>query len=194
MIAALQQVIANNWGQVADGDPCDASSLSLTKFCQRIVQEHTKVLFYVTHKDEPLCILKIMRSPAYNEKLKKEAAAQKELHAHGLRVTPKVLFEDTVDGSYVYAENIVSGSPISRRVGEQKEEEIVSVIQEFPTYGPLSSKELYAVFEKHNSNDNEHYNSLLATLGSHDVELSRGLTHSDLGVQTFCVMERIYTS
>ena len=115
MIDTLQNIVLANWHTLPPSDSLpDRNSLLFTKFCQRIVQPHTKILFLVTYHGEPVCILKIMRSTKFNEKLKREKIAQTVApSSHHLRA-PRVFFDGYAGGFYVYAEEVAEGVPISR--------------------------------------------------------------------------------
>lgn len=181
MIDALEQKIKTHWAVFRTGDGSPVAKLCFTKFCQRIVQEHTKVLFLVTYKDKPLCVLKIMRSNSFNEKLKKEATAQKELLGEGVSTISNVLFEDNIDGRYLYAEEVVDGVPLSKKQAFKKEKEIVELIASFPSSGEITITAAAEIFEKHLPEGDERVTQLLQELQSTPVVLKTGLTHSDFG-------------
>lgn len=181
MIDTLRDIIHRNWKNLDQTEPFDPGGLSFTKFCQRIVGEHTKVLFYVTYNKKPLCLLKIMRSAAFNQKLKNEAHAQKTLLHIEPTIVSRIYFEDTVDDLYVYSEEIVPGLPISRARAKQKEEEIVSHVTKFPVYGEVGSHEVAGILEAQLPRDNTNVAVLLQCLQEKEVVLKKGLTHSDFG-------------
>lgn len=181
MINELRESVVRNWSCLKQDDGCNVDELSFTKFCQRIVCENTKVLFLVTYKGNPLCIIKVMRNIRFNEKLKNEARAQKTIFSLNMSAVPRVYFEDMVGNLFIYGEEVISGLPISRRLALKKEREIIEIVKSFPVDGEISSRITAKVFDAHFHEKDDRIRRLIEHLYKSDVVLKKGLTHSDLG-------------
>lgn len=163
------------------GDAPDARELLVTKFCQRIVQPHTKVLFLVTHKNNLLCVVKMMRSPIYDAQLQREKRAQEEAGVQKSVRAPRVYFEGSVAGRYVYAEEVVEGLPVSKQVALAQETELLDFIGSLPTEGSIEVREVVDRVAAHVPQEEKRVAELLGRLARTGATLQKGLTHGDLG-------------
>lgn len=125
-------------------DEINPTELQFTKFCQRIVGPHTKVLFLVTYRGRYVCIIKTVRYPEFNVNLQREKRAQGTARAVGLVRAPRIYFEGTVGERYVYAEEVIDGPPISKKKLMKRMPEIQAFASAFPKQGSISAKELHA--------------------------------------------------
>lgn len=181
MTEKILQLIEEKKDFLPTENPFSKDDVGITKLCQRIASDNTKVLFYVTHRQKPLCIIKIMRSAQYNENLKREGSFQEKLAGAGIDCVPKIYFEGMIDGVYVYAEQVIAGELVSKRIAKKKEEEVVRLIKSFPTYDAISSEDIADVFARHNDAEDNDISALVDLLRSKNVFLKKGLAHSDLG-------------
>lgn len=179
MINEIKTHIASNARHLGY-EHIDQDLLSFTKFCQRIVEEHTKVLFLVTYKGKELCIVKTVRDSSYNERLQNEADTQRELSTQGIQHVPSVLIEGKIKEVYFYAEPVASGVTPSRGRAKKLEKEILEFVASLPTAGTCSSSTVHKALEALTVED-EVLKHLIEMFGTYDVSLKRGVTHSDLG-------------
>lgn len=161
--------------------PRAAGELRVAKFCQRIAGPDTKILFLVTDEHGALCIVKTMRSSAHDEKLRREASAQRELAGAGIDSVPSVYFDGMIEGRYIYVEEAIDGMPVSRHTARAKEKEIVALVSRFPVHGSMSSPDIAAILAGYAPEQDAHFAAALERLRSRNVTLKTGLTHSDLG-------------
>lgn len=182
MIDDFCALIASKWASLQQEGTCEESALQFTKFCQRVVQPHTKVLFFVTYKGRPLCVLKVMRSPKWNDKLRNEKEAQASVTPMAHVASPVVFFDAMLDGLYVYAEQpIAKGMPISRSTAIAYEREIVELISSFPRYGEIDANVLSNLLVPYIPENEPTLPLPLETLRTSGAQLQTGFTHSDLG-------------
>jgi len=180
MIEKITKLIEKNWDSLPFKYPLNnKESLIVTKFCQRIVGQNTKVLFLVTCQEKPICIIKTIRDVRFNEKLKKEKEAQEKIKGSSVVVVPRVYFDGIMDGRYLYAEEVVLGKLISSRLAKKNEGEIVKMIQSFPVYGNISSKKLVDIFSECIPEEDSRLPVFIKYINGVDVVLKKGLTHSD---------------
>lgn len=159
----------------------DAAQFRITKMCQRIAGYDTKVLFFVSYMEKPICIVKTMRDASYNEKLQHEKISQEKLIQEGIDSVPRVYFDGMINGYYVYGEEVVEGKFISRRLARKKEKEIVGIIRSFPAYGDISAQEVGKIFLEYAPRGDESIAVLLEALLKSNATLKKGFTHSDFG-------------
>jgi hypothetical protein len=179
MMDELQALIVQKAGVF--GHPIHASALSFTKFCQRVAAPHTKVLFFVTHEGRPLCIVKMMRSASYNQKLQNEKNVQERACVGKTVRPPKVFFEGMVGDRYVYAEEIVEGIPLSIESASKYEADLIAYAAVLPQVGSIPSTELADVFARYAPEHDIPFTNALADLRSYTVLLPEGITHGDFG-------------
>lgn len=152
----------------------------LTKFCQRIVQRHTKVLFLITYKGEPICIIKTVRFAEYNERLKKEKTAQEYINQH-VKVATPIYAEGMFGARYFYAEEISLGNIISVRDALDLERKIVEKICLFPSSGSISTHSIAKALQEHAPEIDDELQSIIKHLKkSKEVLLKKGFSHGDL--------------
>lgn len=163
-----------------DAMPREAGELRITKFCQRIAGPDTKILFLLTDEAGPVCIVKTMRSPEHNERLRAEASAQRTLESAGCAVAPRFFCEGTVDGRYLYAEEAISGISLSRREARARERELIDIIKTFPARGSMSTDAIAFILGEYAPPD-QNFARALERLRRHGTAVQAGLTHSDLG-------------
>ncbi|MCL9972282.1 MAG: hypothetical protein NBV63_02650 [Candidatus Pacebacteria bacterium] len=182
MIDELSTLIEEQWVTYRRTDSYDQGALAFTKFCQRAVQPHTKVLYFVSYKRAPLCILKTVRAPEYNEHLKREATHQARAPKTNVLSAPTVFWVGEVRGRVVYAEEYIDALPVTVDDYRALMPEIAVFSNALPQYGTMQSDE-YAdriapylpkdpVLERH-----------LTTLRERKASLTLGLTHGDMGRQ-----------
>ncbi len=182
MINELRNIILNNWNTLphVGEDVPTADQLSITKFCQRIVQPHTKVLFLVTFQNKPVCLIKIMRAVRFNKKLEREKKSQQTIKPSGIVYIPQVYFDGYSNGLYFYAEEVIQGLPISRKVALKKEKELVHFSSSFPTYGEITASNLASIISEHLPTDSNQFLKFhLEQLHESPAILKKGFTHSD---------------
>lgn len=177
MIETITQLVRQKWN-ILPHSTLQMSSLHITKFCQRIVGENTKVLFLVTHENAALCIIKIMRSRSYDAMLRRESAAQQAVVSRG--IAPRVYFEADID-RYLYAEEVIEGSPISMWKARRRESDIIKAILALPRSGRVTTREIADAFPPHESGD-VRIAEYAAYLRARNLELERGHTHGDMGL------------
>jgi predicted Ser/Thr protein kinase len=180
MIEELKQLLHQNWISLGVKDA--PQKIRSTKFCQRLAGADTKVLFYVTNNGKPVCILKQMRNAQFNERLKKEAEAQKKLTTKGLNFIPKIYFEGVAERKYTYAEEIIEGRTLSMRAGLKHEAHIIEMVSSFPVGGSISSSQLTGLLNKYIPKKEGNIMPLMESLQKEEVVLTTGLTHGDLGL------------
>jgi len=143
----ILQLVEKNWHLLPTEHTLPGrDTLSATKFCQRIAARDTKVLFLITYQETPLCIVKVMRDTHFNNQLKREKGAQSNISSYPPIYVPRVYFYDTIDGYYVYAEEVVEGSVITKSKAQAFEKHIVSFVKSFPVYGEVPTQEVADIF------------------------------------------------
>jgi len=182
MINNITQLIEENWELLpADGPLSNTESLSFTKFCQRIVSHNTKVLFLVTYKNNPICIVKTVRDPVFNEKLKNEKRAQERFPKFGELHVPRVYFDGLIDGRYVYAEEAVTGSLISKNLARMMEGNIIKSLSSLPVYNNIKTEEISEILYRHTPREDENIQNLIECIRDKKLVLKKGFTHGDFG-------------
>ncbi len=167
----------------------EEGELGFTKFCQRIAGPDTKVLFFVTHKKKPLCIIKIMRENSFNWRLKQEAETQRRLSEKELNFVPEVYFDGEIDGRYFYAEQVIIGDPLTKHDAQKSEDLIIRTVESFPTSGAIQSLHLYKIFKQCNIAD-ENFKFLLGVFGDREITFKKGITHGDFGLPNLIKTEQ----
>ena len=177
-------IIEQSKTNVSFPDVGSGSGLSISKFCQRIAGPHTKVLFLVVHKQKPICIVKIVRSADYNERLKKEKEAQVRAATHltGISV-PRVYSDGYIGEHYVYAEEVVSGRVLSRKNAKDRVREVIRGIASIPKsrHCISTSHMIEVVRKKIPLIESAVINKSLSFLASTSQDLISAFSHSDLG-------------
>ena len=158
----------------------EQSDVRMTKFCQHIGGPDTKVLLFITYKNRPLCVAKVMRDVRFDEKLRREKNAQEEAYGADVRAGARVYGAGTILGRDAYLEEIVEGVPMSRHEAEVHEEEIVRAVATFPVQGQVSSRALAEAITSFVPTESPHLVPLLQFL-KHDTPLRTGLAHGDMG-------------
>mgnify|MGYP001558479707 FL=1 len=180
MIEHITQLIEKNWKYLPVAQiPCEKEAVFVTKFCQRIVGKDTKVLFLVTHKGTPVCVVKTTRDPDFNEKLRHEKESQEKVAVFGNISVPEVYFEAMVGGHCIYAEEVAQGKIIPKKTARKFEKKVVDFIAGFSSGGSMSSKELASIFLMFAPPDSTLITELARRIQSKDVLLKKGFTHSD---------------
>jgi len=177
---ALVICIQKHWSSYGRSDACDVAQLSFTKFCQRIVQPHTKVLYYVTYAGVPLCIIKIIRSPQYSTTLSRECVYQKQAPIVGVLSVPRVFWSDVIEGRFVYAEEVIDAMQISRDDFRALATDVVIFSKALPHEGQFYSHEFARMLRAHVPADPA-IERHIATLERLRIPLELGLTHGDMG-------------
>jgi len=180
MIENISQLIEKNWEALPVANALyKRDALCFTKFCQRIVGKDTKVLFLVTYNGILICIIKATRDARFNGKLRHEKKSQEKVATSGKISVPRVYFEAMVGGYYVYAEEVVQGKIIPKKVARKFEKDIVDFIASFSSGGSMSSKELASILSVFVPSDNVPITELIQHIQSKNVLLKKGFTHSD---------------
>jgi len=180
MIEKLRSILIANWHTLSHGSEMpEPEKLRVTKFCQRIVQPHTKVLFLITYKKQPLCIIKMMRGEAFNENLRIEKNAQQSVQSSGFILVPSVYFDGYIDRFYIYAEEVVEGVPPTKQAVAHNIKEIIQFIQQFPSYKTVATASIVSVLEQHIPEDSKHIKEHVDYLRKSDAVLKQGFTHGD---------------
>ena len=182
MIDELSALIEKHWSIYGRTEPYERYRISFTKFCQRVVQPHTKVLYFVTYREAPLCILKTVRGPEYNENLLREAKYQAAAPRTAVLSAPRVFWTDEVRGRAVYAEEYIDALPVSLHDYRALAPEIATFSAAMPQSGTIRSDEFadrIAPFVPEDPVLTRH----LATLRALKAPLQLGLSHGDMGRQ-----------
>jgi predicted Ser/Thr protein kinase len=182
MIDELTTLIEKHWTTYGRTDACERDALSFTKFCQRVVQPHTKVLYLVSYKRRPLCILKTVRAPEYSKNLLREATHQALAPKTNVLSAPIVFWTDEVNRRAVYAEEYIDALPVTLSEYRALLPEITTFAHALPHSGSVRSDEFAEriapylppdpVLQRH-----------LVTLRELKAPLALGLTHGDMGRQ-----------
>ena len=95
---------------------CSIKDISLSKFFHGDGKRSEKILFLVTVKGQPVCMLKMMRNIDLNDQLTKEYEAQgiagsKNIVAFRI---PKNLFKSSVLGFVITGEEVITGGVINK--------------------------------------------------------------------------------
>lgn len=181
MISKLRTYIESHWSAFGREDICDTEELSFTKFCQRIVHEHTKVLFLVTYKGESLCVIKVMRNAAHNADLKHEIEAQKDIEEFVPGIAPKVFCTDVIDGLFISFEEVIEGRVLSVRSAKKHIGAVLKYIQSFPKGNRISTDVLARVCGTHTDSKNGNLQFFIQKLQEAKIAIHTGFTHGDLG-------------
>jgi predicted Ser/Thr protein kinase len=182
MITQYTQALQNNWRKIPFFDFLpNAEDFLYTKFSQPLVWADRKVLFLVTYKQHPLCIIKTVRDAVYNRKLQHEKNIQETLTTVLDGVIAKVYFDVHIDGRYTYFEEFLNGVVLSKIESRKRESEIVSLIATFPTSGSLSVECVIAIFSKYITEKKSQSIELFDILGKSTEPFVKGYTNSDLG-------------
>lgn len=179
---ALTALIEKYWATFGVQRPYDKDAISITKFCQRVVQPHTKVLFFVSFRGAPLCIMKTVRTPACNGNLLREATHQAVAPHTAVLSAPKVYWVDQVGDRAVYAEEYIDAVPVSISDYRALGPHITEFVQALPRYGSIRSDDFIAQIAHLLPEDPvvaQHAHALTDA----KVDLVLGLTHGDLGRQ-----------
>lgn len=182
MIEKITQLVEENWDSLpSKKTPYNKESVFVTKFCQRIVGYDTKVLFLITHKGTPVCIVKMTRDVDFNERLRREKEAQESVvESFGISI-PRVYFDGTINGYYVYAEEVIQGNIISKRLASKYERDIVDFVRSFPVSGDIQAKEVAGIFSEFAPKENAKILELIQCIRDKDVVLKKGFMHGDFG-------------
>lgn len=182
MIDDLARLIDKYWDSYRIGGACDTRALSFTKFCQRIVGHHTKVLFFVTYRGAPLCIIKTVRFPEFSDALRNEARAQSSAPRTTTLSAPRVLWEDVSVDRAVYAEEYIDSAPVSVATYSALQREIVVFSGALPHAGTVRADRFISDIKPHLPTD-----TIIArhrgVLEKSSTVLELGMTHGDLGRQ-----------
>lgn len=182
MIDELAALIEKHWATFGIQRPYERNGISVTKFCQRVVQPHTKVLFFVTFCGAPLCILKTVRTSHHNENLLREAKHQAAAPHTAVLSAPKVFWTDAVLGRAVYAEEYIDALPVTLREYQSLLPEVTAFSQALQRFGTVRSDEFADSIASYLPDDpviQRH----LATLRDLKAPLTLGFTHGDMGRQ-----------
>jgi predicted Ser/Thr protein kinase len=179
---ALTVLIEKHWAVYGITGACDRGALGITKFCQRVVQPHTKVLFFVSYCGRPLCILKTVRAPEFNENLLREATHQAAAPHTAVLSAPKVYWVDQVDGRAVYAEEYIDALPVTISDYRALRSHMTEFVKALPHGGTVRSDEFIAQIA-HLLPDDPVIAEHARVLTDAKADLALGLTHGDLGRQ-----------
>jgi predicted Ser/Thr protein kinase len=178
----LTALIEKHWAVYGLGGVCDRSALHLTKFCQRVVQPHTKVLFFVSYLGAPLCILKTVRGSAFNDNLLREARHQAAAPHTSVLSAPKVYWVDQVGDRAVYAEEYINALPVAISDYRALGPHITEFVKALTHHGSIRSDEFIAQITHFLPNDPIIQRHATILKDAH-VDLALGLSHGDLGRQ-----------
>lgn len=92
MIDSLKQMVFER-AQELGISPVALTEIAVAKFSQRIARPSTKVLFLVSVRGIPVCVIKMMRAQRHNEELRQEASVQRALSEGDVGVVVPVLFD-----------------------------------------------------------------------------------------------------
>jgi|GEM_PF-7043558 len=188
MIARIRQLVREHWSVLPNrGEKLTESQLHVTKFCQRIVGHNTKILFLVTHASRTVCIVKIMRNTSYDWMLHREADAQRTLSSH--HIVPQVFFDNAV-GQYLYAEEVIEGTPISTSVARRRAPEIIRSLMSLPRHQRVSAAEIAAVFAEY-STLHPRLPVYIEYVQHSGALISKGLTHGDFGLPNILLRDTV---
>lgn len=178
----IKQVIANSGRFPTLPQNLDESDFHATKFCQRIVSLHTKVLFLIQYLGQPICLAKTVRDVKYNNKLRFEKENQSNARQTGILKVPEVFFESEIQGRYIYFEEVVLGDMISSRSILKNERDIIKSIAEFPIKKEIDSRNLYNRLNGYLPPHHPLY-SLMSPISKYNGTIKIGITHNDFARQ-----------
>lgn len=167
------------------------AELSVTKFCQRIVQPHTKVLFFVTFEGRPVCIVKCMRDPSFNERLQTEKSAQASIPPGAGIATPKIYGEGMIEGHYAYLEEVIDALPVSRAALRSREKELIEFVAHFPHRSAVDAKVVAERLMPHLPDD-VHIQEHISHVQQNGGVLTLGMTHGDFGRPNILGSDMLY--
>lgn len=100
---------------------CQIGDISLSKFFHGDGKRSEKILFLVTVKGKPVCMLKVMRDVGLNDQLTKEyeaqdiACSQKITSADQISLKiPKNIFKSSILGFVITAEEVILGTVVDK--------------------------------------------------------------------------------
>lgn len=179
MINQIKNIVIENKDKF---DIIDFSSdqIKVSKFFHGNPSFSTKVLFFISIKNTPLCLIKIVRNSGSNDLIIREIEGIKYFHSIGLNV-PRIFFTGEINGLRYFCQEIVSGAP----VGKVSEKEVFHFIAEYNNSVLKTSKikistVLDMVKDLEIKGDNE-YNQTISLLSERkDDDLFFAEQHGDL--------------
>lgn len=194
MIDELRLFVQRVWDTLPTKESvCEPSQLRFTKFCQRVASPHTKVMFFVTYRTKPLCILKMMRSADYNDALRRERDAEQKAGVFGQCRAPRVYGDGLVLDRYVYAEEaLYHARPLTRREAFAFEKNIIESLRFLPKSKEISARTLADVLMSHIPDSEPAALRLVEQLKESTSELATGFTHGDLGTPNILLQANVW--
>ena len=182
MTQKIQQLIKENWAKLpaAAGQPKPAGRLWLTKFHHGQANQQSKVLFLATYQGRPLCLVKIGRGAAADEKLRQEKVWQEKFAASAVLAAPRVYFDGEINGRYCYAEEAVLGRPLGIALARRREKEIIGIIGSFERAGEVPSAAVAGILKNYQPSGEPLLASLIEKLAASQATLSKSFSHGDL--------------
>lgn len=158
----------------------DIADLSASFFFHGSARPNAKLLFLVTDRKTPLCILKVMRESQYNALLESECAGQKSTQGsvHPFRV-PEVYFTDQIGEHVCYAEEVAPGVPVGKENALKYLETVLQFQNNIPKEKDIELTDLRVLFSATKYNQ-EKFQSFLKQLADMKGAVSGGWSHGDM--------------
>jgi hypothetical protein len=149
MVESLRALLSRHAAEI----PLENSlveQLYFSKFFHGRDSREGKVLFLVSDGKKLIALIKMMREARYNDRLVHEHDAQIEMSktlTSAFR-PPRVYFSDTLDGLFVYAEEVVPGSVVGKDMMESCVRDIFAYQKLLPQEGIVDSSKVAAILGK----------------------------------------------
>src|SRR3989344_4756837 len=125
MISEIKKLIIDNKEKLGDV-PFSHEELKVSKFFHGSPVTNTKLLFFVTLNDKPLCILKMVRDESDNGVIVRESTGIEYLRSIDVS-TPKIFFTGEINNLKFLCQEIIAGCP----VGQDKQESLIPFVIDF---------------------------------------------------------------
>ncbi|MDD5032888.1 MAG: hypothetical protein PHC85_02115 [Candidatus Pacebacteria bacterium] len=194
MTEKITQLIKENWNIFPISGQCTEAKekILLSKFYHGRAWIGGKVLFFATYDGKPICLVKTARDISAGQKIKKEKESQEKFIEAGSLSAPRVYFDGEIDGKYLYAEEILSGRPLSKNLAIKKERELVNIISSRPFSGELLTSDVAKIFEDNFLFEDAEAKELIKQLKLYDLPLKRGFSHGDFTRKNIIYDGRIF--
>jgi hypothetical protein len=113
MINQIKKVIIDNKKQFNIED-INQSDIKVSKFFHGNPSVNTKVLFFISIFNKPICLIKISRKSEFNDFILRETEGIKYFQSINLK-TPKVFFDGTVNDLRFICQEVIEGKNISKK-------------------------------------------------------------------------------
>ncbi len=125
-----------------------ASTVFFSKFYHGEERESQKILFLVTDGSTPLAVLKIVRTHAFSESLKKESLSQRRYVPDFFVESAPVLYEGEYNGIYFYIEKYIQGTFFDKSNASGVIDKIILIQEKFKKEKSIDSKKVYEILSR----------------------------------------------